>query len=190
MEAIERKLVIVGDSACGKTCLFCVFVEDKFPADLHLIQNYMPRIAVDGKLVRLVLFDTPGQEEYDRLRPLSYPQTDVILMCFSIDDPCSLENITGKWTPEIRHFCPNVPILLVGNKKDLRNDENTKKELSKMKQEPVKREEGSLVCERIGGYAYMECSAKRREGVREVFEMAARASLMTEQGTKKKCNIL
>ena len=69
--------------------------------------------------VELALWDTAGQEDYDRLRPLSYPDTDVILMCFSIDSPDSLENIPEKWTPEVKHFCPNVPIILVGNKKVL-----------------------------------------------------------------------
>lgn len=64
--------------------------------------------------VELALWDTAGQEDYDRLRPLSYPDTDVILMCFSIDSPDSLENIPEKWTPEVKHFCPNVPIILVG----------------------------------------------------------------------------
>ena len=71
------------------------------------------------------MWDTAGQEDYDRLRPLSYPDTDVILMCFSVDSPDSLENIPEKWTPEVKHFCPNVPIILVGNKKDLRNDPAT-----------------------------------------------------------------
>ena len=65
----------------------------------------------------MALWDTAGQEDYDRLRPLSYPDTDVILMCFSIDSPDSLENIPEKWTPEVKHFCPLVPIILVGNKK-------------------------------------------------------------------------
>lgn len=45
-----------------------------------------------------------------------------------------VENIPEKWTPEVKHFCPNVPIILVGNKKDLRNDEHTRRELAKMKQ--------------------------------------------------------
>ncbi|XP_010780648.1 transforming protein RhoA-like, partial [Notothenia coriiceps] len=84
--------------------------------------------------VELALWDTAGQEDYDRLRPLSYPDTDVILMCFSVDSPDSLENIPEKWTPEVKHFCPNVPIILVGNKKDLRNDDHTRRELAKMKQ--------------------------------------------------------
>lgn len=213
MAAIRKKLVIVGDGACGKTCLLIVFSKDQFPEVYvpTVFENYVADIEVDGKQVRLVLkfslslllkrflkiffqpisfspsyffvqvelalWDTAGQEDYDRLRPLSYPDTDVILMCFSIDSPDSLENIPEKWTPEVKHFCPNVPIILVGNKKDLRNDPNTIKELSKMKQEPVKPEEGRAMAEKINAFAYLECSAKSKEGVREVFETATRAAL-------------
>lgn len=75
--------------------------------------------------MELALWDTAGQEDYDRLRLLSYPDTDVIVMCFSIDLPDSLENIQDKWIPEVKHFCPNVPIILVGNKRDLRFDPYT-----------------------------------------------------------------
>jgi Ras homolog gene family, member A len=92
-----------------------------------------------GKIVELALWDTAGQEEYDRLRPLSYPETDVILICFAIDSHASLENVTDKvvaassyhaqkalltaqWYPEVRHFCPNTPVLLVGLKSDLRHN--------------------------------------------------------------------
>ena len=140
--------------------------------------------------VELALWDTAGQEDYDRLRPLSYPDTDVILMCFSIDSPDSLENIPEKWTPEVKHFCPNVPIILVGNKKDLRNDQNTIRELAKMKQEPVRNEDGRSMKERIGAYAYLECSAKTKEGVREVFETATKAALQMKKKKKAKCRIL
>ncbi|XP_032255038.1 rho-related GTP-binding protein RhoD-like [Phoca vitulina] len=142
--AIQKKLVIVGDGACGKTCLLIVFSKDQFPEVYvpTVFENYVADIEVDGKQVELALWDTAGQEDYDRLRPLSYPDTDDILMCFSTDSPDSLENIPEKWTPEVKHFCPNMPIILVGNKKDLRNDEHTRQELAKMKQEPVKREEG------------------------------------------------
>ncbi|XP_030878840.1 transforming protein RhoA-like [Leptonychotes weddellii] len=95
------------------------------------------------------------------------------------------ENIPEKWTPEVKHFCPNVPIILVGNKKDLRNDEHTRRELAKMKQEPVKPEEGRDMANRIGAFGYMECSAKTKDGVREVFEMATRAALQARRGKKK-----
>ncbi|KAB0397006.1 hypothetical protein E2I00_000589 [Balaenoptera physalus] len=166
MAAIRKKLVIVGDGACGKTCLLIVFSKDQFPEVYvpTVFENYVADIEVDGKQVELALWDTAGQEDYDRLRPLSYPDTDVILMCFSIDSPDSLENIPEKWTPEVKHFCPNVPIILVGNKKDLRNDEHTRRELAKMKQEPVKPEEGRDMANRIGAFGYMECSAKTKDG--------------------------
>ena len=104
----------------------------------------------------------------------------------SIDSPDSLENIPEKWTPEVRHFCPNVPIILVGTKKDLRNDPNTIYELAKMKQEPVKFEDGRIMAEKIKAYAYLECSAKSKEGVREVFEAATRASLQKPKKSSKK----
>jgi len=140
--------------------------------------------------VELALWDTAGQEDYDRLRPLSYPDTDVILMCFSIDSPDSLENIPEKWTPEVKHFCPNVPIILVGNKRDLRNDEGTKRELMKMKQEPVRVEDGRAMADKINAFAYLECSAKTKDGVREVFETATRAALQTKKKRSKKCHLL
>jgi len=112
------------------------------------------------------------------------------LMCFSIDSPDSLENIPEKWTPEVRHFCPNVPIILVGNKKDLRSDENTKRELLKMNQSPLKNDEGKRMAENISAVTYLECSAKTKEGVREVFEQATRAALMVRKKKKGKCVLL
>ncbi|XP_030624224.1 rho-related GTP-binding protein RhoB isoform X2 [Chanos chanos] len=159
MAAIRKKLVVVGDGACGKTCLLIVFSKDEFP------EVYVPTVFENYV------------EDYDRLRPLSYPDTDVILMCFSVDSPDSLENIPEKWVPEVKHFCPNVPIILVANKKDLRNDENVRNELARMKQEPVKTEDGRAMAVRIGAYDYLECSAKTKDGVREVFETATRAAL-------------
>merc|ERR1712080_250180 len=182
MAAIRKKLVIVGDGACGKTCLLNVFQQGSIPRSIvpTVFENYVADIEVDGKQVELALWDTAGQEDYDRLRPLSYPDTDVILMCFSIDSPDSLENIPEKWTPEAKHFCPNVPIILVGNKKDLRNDDNVKRDLSKMNQEPVKVEQGREMAEKIRAFQYIECSAKSKEGVREVFETATRAALQVD----------
>jgi len=183
----------VGDGACGKTCLLIVFSKDQFPEVYvpTVFENYVADIVVDGKQVELALWDTAGQEDYDRLRPLSYPDTDVILMCFSIDNPDSLENITEKWTPEVKHFCPSVPIILVGNKKDLRTDGVTIEELAKLKLSPVKADDGRAVAERIGAAAYVECSARTKEGIREVFEVATRNALKTKKNKKKrKCRIL
>ncbi|KAL0614419.1 Rho-related GTP-binding protein RhoC [Plecturocebus cupreus] len=133
MAAIWKKLVIVGDGACGKTCLLVVFSKDQFPEVYvpTVFENYIVDTEVDGEQVELALWDTAGQEDCDRLWPLSHPDTDGSLTCFSIDSPNSLENIPEKWTREVKHFCPNVPIILVGNERDLRQDEHTRRELAR-----------------------------------------------------------
>ena len=110
-------------------------------------------------------------------------------MCFGIDSPDSFNNITEKWHPEVKHFCPNISFVLVGNKKDLRTDEKTKSDLIKMRQEPVKTEQGKSLANKIGAYAYLECSAKTREGVNEVFETATRAAMLKKK-IKPLCFIL
>ncbi len=75
---------------------------------------------VDGKLINLCLWDTAGQEDYDRLRPLSYPQTDVFLITFSLVNPSSFENVKSKWWPEVQHHWPKATVILVGTKLDMR----------------------------------------------------------------------
>ncbi|KAI5285861.1 GTP-binding protein Rho1, partial [Ascosphaera acerosa] len=144
---------------------------------------------VDGKHVELALWDTAGQEDYDRLRPLSYPDSHVILVCFAVDSPDSLDNVQEKWIPEVMHFCAGLPIILVGCKKDLRNDPRTIEELHKTSQKPVTTEQGEEVRKKIGAYKYLECSARTNEGVREVFESATRASLM-KASKQRHCRIL
>jgi len=192
MSEIRRKLVIVGDGACGKTCLLIVFSKGEFPEVYvpTVFENYVADVEVDGKRVELALWDTAGQEDYDRLRPLSYPDSHVILVCFSIDNPDSLENVQEKWISEVMHFCQNLPIILVGLKCDLRNDPKVIEELAKNKQKPISHEEGLAVAQKIGAYKYLECSAKTGEGVKEVFEHATRAALLSKTKKKRMCSIL
>ncbi|BEJ14057.1 hypothetical protein CspHIS471_0312310 [Cutaneotrichosporon sp. HIS471] len=190
---IRRKLVIVGDGACGKTCLLIVFSKGMFPEVYvpTVFENYVADVEVDGKKVELALWDTAGQEDYDRLRPLSYPDSHVILICFAIDSPDSLDN----WISEVLHFCNGLPIILVACKKDLRDDQKTISDLARMNQRPVSRQEGLAVAQKIGAQGYVECSAKSGDGVREVFQTATRAALTskkskTKSGGKSKCVVL
>jgi len=189
---LRRKLVVVGDGACGKTCLLIVFSKNQFPEVYvpTVFENYVADIEVDGKQIELALWDTAGQEDYDRLRPLSYPDTNVLLICFSVDNPDSLENVPEKWVPEVRHFCPSVPFVLVGCKRDLRNDPNTIAELKKMGQKPVSYEEGQMVAMKIVAHSYIECSAKSKDNVREVFETATRAGLAIRKKKSGGCGLL
>lgn len=173
------KCVVVGDGAVGKTCLLICYTTNAFPKEYipTVFDNYSAQSAVDGRTVNLNLWDTAGQEEYDRLRTLSYPQTNVFVICFSIASPPSYENVRHKWHPEVCHHCPDVPILLVGTKKDLRAQPDTLRRLKEQGQAPITPQQGQALAKQIHAVRYLECSALQQDGVKEVFAEAVRAVL-------------
>lgn len=169
----RRKLVIVGSGGTGKTSLLMVYARGCFPTEYvpTVFENYVSEVALDKKVIDLALWDTAGQEDYDRLRPLSYPDTDVVILCYAVDDRSTVESILSKWNPEIEHFCEGVPKILVALKTDLRNAAGSFEERAKF----VSTEEGQELAYKIGAFRYIECSAKFRYNTELVFEAAVRA---------------
>ncbi|XP_076324840.1 ras-related C3 botulinum toxin substrate 1-like isoform X3 [Tachypleus tridentatus] len=159
---------------------------------ITVFDNYSAAMMCDGMPVSLGLWDTAGQEDYDRLRPLSYPQTDVFLVCFSVVSPSSFENVTAKWYPEIKHHCPDAPMILVGTKIDLREDKETLQLLSEQGLSPIKREQGQKLASKVRAVKYLECSALTQRGLKQVFDEAVRAVLRPEpqKRRQRKCKLV
>jgi len=174
MQAI--KCVVVGDGAVGKTCMLMSFSNNTFPQEYvpTVFDNYNTAIMVDDTPYNLGLWDTAGQEEYDRLRALCYPQTDVFLMCFSLISPSSFENIKIRWFPELQHHCPGTPCLLVGTKLDLRDDAAVIEGLKNQGLSTITKEQGESLCKELGASGYVECSALTQKGLKQVFDEGAR----------------
>ena len=101
----------------------------------------------------------------------------MVLVCFSVDNPTSAISVPSRWVPEVRHFCEQCPLILVGCKKDLRNDPQVISELAMTKEKPISFHAGAKLAADVEADAYMECSAKTREGVQDLFIHAARLSL-------------
>uniref|UniRef100_A0A914WJV8 Ras-related C3 botulinum toxin substrate 1 n=1 Tax=Plectus sambesii TaxID=2011161 RepID=A0A914WJV8_9BILA len=178
MQAI--KCVVVGDGTVGKTCLLITYTTDAFPGEPTsptVFDNHSANVMVDGKPINLGLWDTAGQEDYARLTPLSYPKTDVFLICFSLVNSVSFVNVRTKWFPEVSHHCPRTPIILVGTKLDLRDDRNTIETLREQRLAPISYSQGMAMAKEINAVKYLECSALTQMGLKQVFDEAIRAVL-------------
>mmetsp|Transcript_7663 Transcript_7663/g.8114 ORF Transcript_7663/g.8114 Transcript_7663/m.8114 type:complete len:142 (+) Transcript_7663:201-626(+) len=125
------------------------------------------------------LWDTAGQEDYDRLRPLSYPHTDIFILCFSLVNRITLSSIRNKWVPEIQHYCPGATWILVGTKADLRDsDHENNSSISTI--------EGQKLADELGAWGYYECSARSGKGVKNVFDNAIRHAMNSKRLALKK----
>ncbi|KAL2866949.1 Rho family small GTPase [Aspergillus lucknowensis] len=184
----DFKGVVVGDATVGKTSLLLTYTTGQFPAE------YIPTTAhdfggsatINGKTYTIALYDTAAQEDYDRLRPLAYPGTDVFLICFSVASPPSLRSVRDKWLPELRRFVSrDIPFLLVGTKVDLRDDPQTIKDLASREMQPVSWEEGERVARKLSAVKYVECSALEQVNLKEVFDEAIVAAVEAPREKKK-----
>jgi len=187
-DAVQIKLVVVGDGAVGKTCLLMSYCKDEIPEGYipTVFDNYVVSLTAGGKIVELALYDTAGQEEYDRLRPLSYGGAHVLLICFSVMSPTSLQNVKTKWIKEVRHYRPEAPIILVGTKSDLRKNKDALAELAKEEESPVSEDQARKVMKEIGAEEFVECSAITKFNLKEVFDEAIKAVMLAEPEPKRK----
>ncbi|CAD8086058.1 unnamed protein product [Paramecium sonneborni] len=166
-EQQKIQLVVIGDGNVGKTCILLSYTTDKFPTEYvpTVFENYITSVNINGKQINLSLWDTAGQETYDRIRTLSYQQSDVFLIVFSVIDKSSFENAKSKWYPELNvENLKNIPKLIVGNKIDCRNETNENHLQFEEVQNELKKQ----------NITYKECSALTQEGLKDLFEDAIR----------------
>ena len=179
------KCVVIGDGAVGKTSLLMSYTTNEFPTNYvpTVFENFAVDLRIEGEMYTLNLFDTAGQEVYDRLRPLAYTQTDVFLVCFSVASVTSFHNVASKWVSEIEEYCPGCPHLLVGTQIDLREEGGGG--------EMVTEQEGVKMARQLKCVGYVECSALTQRGLKFVFDEAINATLRPHKPKNKlKCVLL
>ncbi|KAI0504498.1 hypothetical protein KFK09_015450 [Dendrobium nobile] len=180
------KCVTVGDGAVGKTCMLICYTSNKFPTDYipTVFDNFSANVVTEGTTVNLGLWDTAGQEDYNRLRPLSYRGADVFVLAFSLVSRASYENVLKKWIPELQHYSPGVPIVLVGTKLDLREDKRYLADHPSVV--PVTTSQGEELRKQIGATYFIECSSKTQQNVKAVFDAAIKVVIQPPPRLKEK----
>lgn len=118
------KMIVIGDGNVGKSCFVSRLSTGSFPGEYlpSVVEDYRSERLVNGTRFKIVLHDTPGQEDYDRFRPWFYRGTHVFLVFFDVWCRTSFESVTERWVPEVKELVPGSPILLVGSKIDLRSN--------------------------------------------------------------------
>ncbi|XP_071108825.1 rho-related GTP-binding protein RhoN-like [Haliotis cracherodii] len=185
---VRSKIVVVGDCSCGKTSLIRMYCKpgefsdtytptgfDTFTSTYNVSETYRIQISI---------WDTSGDSGYDRVRPLSYTDADLIMVCFSVADPESMENVVSKWLPEVREHCPKQPLMLVGCKTDLRNEIKTVPPSKDKTPSIVSYDQGLKTAKHIGALVYSETASKTSQrSVNDVMEVAALSSAGTKGNT-------
>uniref|UniRef100_A0A8C1H4Y2 Rho related BTB domain containing 2b n=1 Tax=Cyprinus carpio carpio TaxID=630221 RepID=A0A8C1H4Y2_CYPCA len=197
------KCVVVGDNAVGKTRLICARACNATLTQYQLLATHVPTVwaidqyrvcqevlersrdVVDDVSVSLRLWDTFGDHHKDRR--FAYGRSDVVVLCFSIANPNSLLHVKTMWYPEIKHFCPRAPVILVGCQLDLRYaDLDAVNRARRPLARPIKANEilppenGREVAKELG-VPYYETSVVAQFGVKDVFDNAIRAALISRR---------
>ncbi|XP_075239695.1 transforming protein RhoA-like [Convolutriloba macropyga] len=186
---VTIKVVIVGDGTCGKTSLLHRLKTGEFPKTYipTVFENYTwETVLENGQVVSLVLVDTAGQEDYDKIRPLSYQDAEIVIFCYDIGRPETFTDVSLKWVKEINYYLSeSTPLrFLVGLKSDLRNPEEDPlsspstgiSDFSNTTEPPpplVRPSEADDTATRHMFEYQGECSAKTGENVLETFQRAA-----------------
>ena len=172
------KLVVVGDGAVGKTSLLTVLKGEDFPERYvpTIFENYTQDVKYNDKTYSLHIWDTPGQDEFDRLRPLSYQDAKCILLCFELGNRSSFKNIEERWAKEVQYYCKDAKIILVGTKIDLRSSSSDS--VSDAEAEKFSKEKKFV--------AYIPTSAKTGQNVDKIFPKVIECS----QRQKKSCTLI
>jgi Ras-related C3 botulinum toxin substrate 1 len=189
MQEKEIECVVVGDGWVGKTCMLIACSTSECPGGYDpttIFNKFTIHVTVDeSRMITLQLYDMPGPEDYDRLRPFAYSShTDVVLVCFSLSNEASYKNVRERWIGEVAEHCPNAPIILVGTKLDLRDENGSKKSDGEQEAANEKKQlalisyqRGCKMARKIKAVRYLECSALTHNGLKQVIDETIRVVL-------------
>ena len=161
----QYKIILLGNSGVGKTAIITRYCKELFSNDMDptIGVNFQAKfIEVNGKTIKLAIWDTAGQEKFRTITRQFYRKVDGVVLVYDIADRQSLEDLEKIWIPELNSNVQGCQMMLVGNKLDLKDDPELKDKI-------VPKEDGENVARKYATL-FVEASAKNSEGVKNLFE--------------------
>ncbi|MHA1300313.1 MAG: GTP-binding protein [Candidatus Helarchaeota archaeon] len=176
-ETYNFKLIMVGSGGVGKTSLIKKYVENTFSESYKEtigVNILIKDLKIDNKKVQLLCWDVAGQEKFGRVRQMYYRGASAAMVVYDVTKPSTYLAVPD-FVQDFRDIQGDVPLILIGNKVDLRNEmEGLSKSLLKDDLAPVSREKGLEMHKLIKSIDFIETSAKTGEEVEAAFEKIAR----------------
>ncbi|KAM6912408.1 rho-related GTP-binding protein RhoU-like [Xenentodon cancila] len=183
----ELSCMLVGDGAVGKTTIIISYIFNGYNSEYKqtAFDVFTGLVHVNGIPTRIKLIDTAGQDKFGHLRSLCYAHVDVFILCFSLVNPASFDNITSKWIPQIRAANQTSPIILVGSQSDLCHNAGILIHLDQLNTRPVSFSQARRLAHRVGAHNYFECSALTQHNLKDVFDCAVFAAIKHKHRSSK-----
>lgn len=184
------KIVAVGDGATGKTSLLQTFALNKFPElyEPTVFDNYQATMMYKESIYSLNLWDCAGQEDYKDMRKLSYPYTDVFILCYSCISPVSYKNLES-WIYELREYDPKARIVIVCTKIDCLKDPEILTLLLEKGIKPLTTGDMLELNKKWPEIPTIECSSKKGWNIQQIFYTAIDLIKRKEE-TKGCCSLM
>jgi small GTP-binding protein len=182
----EFKVFNNGVGGVGKTSFLITFSGSVFPVDYvpTVFDNHTAHVKLGEASVALSLWDSLHRSDYDRLRPLSYPGTDMMVFCIDASNPDSLRAVENKLIPEVVHFVPEARRVLLVLKTDLRDNTAVIEKLKQRREEPLSHEQCASFAKKFG-MALLEVSALRGDGMATIGERLVELALEEKRAPKQ-----
>lgn len=184
---ISKQLTLVGHGTCGKTSILNRHMTKSFDENLAptVFSSTTNEYKHEQGTIELRLWDTAGQDEFSRFRHLALPTADYILICFSVENKASYDEVKNTFIPLIKECCPSAKYFIAATKIDLREDRDVLERLVENGESPISREDGLQLAKTVGAAGYFECSAKQNVGIDEIFDQISKYALRDHTKVEK-----
>ena len=191
-DTLTRKIILLGDSYTGKSSILkniSEYSEDYITEQIGA-NKFEIKTCIDQVGLRLIVWDGVVSGYKTDYRSIVYKDTDMVIICYSVDSNLTFSNVEKKWIPELNEYCPNIPYILLANKIDLRQNKTVMERLKSWDEHLITKDEGICIAQRTCCRSFLECSGTSKTGLDDLVKLTVETITHKYKKKSKECTIL